>query len=117
MLVLEKFDGAVVRTVGPITAATCPMLGPTKLRGDGVKPGTGKAGRGNASFDGATAVTAALVLATGATTPTVVPRAPSTARRRTVEFICVASFRAAARAALRLVVGSAPVSPAEQESR
>jgi hypothetical protein len=92
MLVLEKFDGAVVRTVGPMTAATCPMLGPTKLRGPGVKcgkPATGKAGRGKARLGGATGVVAALALPTGATMPSVVPRAPRAARRLTVEFISV----------------------------
>src|SRR5258705_9293324 len=45
MLVFAKFDGAVVRIVGPMTAATCPMVGPAKARSPGVNAGGVHAGK------------------------------------------------------------------------
>jgi len=47
MFVLLNVDGAVVMIVGPMTAAICPMLGPTN-DSEGAKAGAVKAGRPDA---------------------------------------------------------------------
>jgi hypothetical protein len=83
MFVLLNVDGAVVMTVGPMTAATCPTTGPTNPPG-GVKAGGVKPAR---PAGGVKAGRAALALAAGARTPTALTAATA-AKRFAFDFIC-----------------------------